>query len=222
MKGRTPVTRSFGNRQRSTARHNRLECGNRGFSLLEMVVVLGVSTALMAASAPMMGNALGTYRLSGDAKALSNSVALTKMRAASYFTQARLFVDLSGGYHIETFKRSPAPAAWVSEGGVTYLMGSDRFSFGNLAAAPPNTQSVITQGVTGSAACRDSAGAVIGNTVCVLFNSRGIPIDSTGAPTGAAAMYLTDGTGVYGITISATGNILFWRSPVGTAAWVQQ
>jgi Tfp pilus assembly protein FimT len=197
--------------------------GGRGFSLLEMIFVLGISMVLAAIAAPMMGNALGYYRLSGDAKALSNAVALTKMRAASDFTQARLYVDLSSGYHIETFKKTPPPGSWVTEGGTTNLSGSsDRFGFGALAAAPANTQAVITQGVTGFAACRDVAGAVIGNTVCMLFNSRGIPIDTTGAPTGAGALYVTDGGSVYGITISATGNILTWQSSAGVATWKQQ
>ncbi len=201
----------------------RYESDDRGFSLFEMIIVLAISIVLAAIAAPMMGNALGFYRLSGDAKAVSNSLALTKMRAASYFTQARLYVDLTSGYHIETFKKTPPPlGSWVTEGGTTNLTGADTFGFGTLAAAPLNTQAVITQGVTGAAACRDTAGTVIGNTVCMLFNSRGIPVDWTGAPTGAGALYVTDGTGVYGITISATGNISLWRSPVGTAAWLQQ
>jgi hypothetical protein len=187
-----------------------------------MIFVCAISIILAAVAAPMMGNALGYYRLSGDAKALANAVAMTKMRAASDFTQARLYIDLAAGYRIQTFKKTPAPGSWVTEGGTTNLTGSDTFGFGALAAAPTNTQAVITQGVTGSAACRDAAGAAIGNTVCLLFNSRGIPIDTTGAPTGAGALYVTDGAGVYGITVSATGNILTWRSPAGTASWLQQ
>jgi len=203
-----------------------LHRGDRGFSLLEMIFVLGISMVLAAIAAPMMGNALGYYRLSGDAKALSNAVALTKMRAASDFTQARLYVDLSNGYHIETFKKPTlvpvTPGSWVTEGGTTNLSSHDTFGFGAFAAAPANTQAVITQGVTGFAACRNVAGAVIGNTVCILFNSRGIPIDTTGAPTGAGALYVTDGGSVYGITISATGNILTWQSSAGAATWKQQ
>jgi prepilin-type N-terminal cleavage/methylation domain-containing protein len=197
--------------------------GDRGFSLLEMIFVLGISMVLAAIAAPMMGNALGYYRLSGDARSISNSVALTKMRAASDFTQSRLYVDLATGYHLETFKKTPPPnGTWVTEGGTTNLTGSDTFGFGALAAAPAGTQAVITQGVTGFVKCKDAAGNDIGNTVCIVFNSRGIPVDTTGAPTGAGALYVTDGGAVYGITISATGNILTWRSPAGTASWMQQ
>jgi Tfp pilus assembly protein FimT len=196
----------------------------RGFSLLEMIFVLGISMVLMAIAAPMMGNALGYYRLSGDAKGLSNAVALAKMRAASDFTQSRLYVGLGTGYRLETCNKTTQ--LWVIEGGTTNLSGSDSFGFGGLATAPPNTQAVITQGVTGSAACRDAcggpAGNAIGNTACIIFNSRGIPVDNTGAPTGAGALYVTDGGSVYSITISATGSILTWQSPQSTASWLQQ
>jgi len=194
----------------------------RGFSLLEMIFTLAISMVLMAIAAPMMGNALGYYRLSGDARALSNAVSVAKMRAASDFTQARLFVDLTAGYHLETFKKTPAPGAWTPEGGTTNLSGTETFSFGGLAAAPTNTQAVITQGVTGSAQCKDAAGNNIANSVCILFNSRGIPVDTTGAPTGAGALYITDGAAVYGITISATGSIITWQSPASTASWIKQ
>jgi prepilin-type N-terminal cleavage/methylation domain-containing protein len=197
--------------------------GRRGFSLLEMIFTLAISMVLMAIAAPMMGNALGYYRLSGDARALSNAISVAKMRAASDFTQARLFVDLTAGYHLETFKKTPAPnGSWTTEGGTTNLSGTETFGFGGLAAAPLNTQNVITQGVTGSAPCKDVTGANIANSVCILFNSRGIPVDTTGAPTGAGALYITDGAAVYGITISATGSIITWQSPASTASWIKQ
>ena len=196
--------------------------GRRGFSLLEMIFTLAISMVLMAIAAPMMGNALGYYRLSGDARALSNAISVAKMRAASDFTQARLFVDLTAGYHLETFKKTPAPGSWTVEGGTTNLSGAETFSFGGLATAPTNTQTVITQGVTGSVQCKNAAGANIANSVCILFNSRGIPVDTTGAPTGAGALYITDGAAVYGITISATGSIITWQSPASTASWLKQ
>jgi prepilin-type N-terminal cleavage/methylation domain-containing protein len=196
---------------------------NRGFSLLEMLFVLAIMGVMLAIAAPMMGNALGAYRLGGDAKSLENTLNLGKMRAASDFTQSRVYVDLNGNdYFLQTFKKTPAPGAWTTEGGTTTLSGADVFGFGALAAAPPNTQAAITQGVTGFVACKNNAGADIGNTACILFNSRGIPVDTTGAPTGAGALYLTDGTAVYGMTISATGNISTWKSATGAAAWIRQ
>ena len=52
----------------------------------------------------------------------------------------------------------------------------------------------------------------VANTACIVFNSRGIPVDSTGSPYGNDAIYVTDGSAVYGITIAATGFIRTWRT----------
>jgi hypothetical protein len=47
-------------------------------------------------------------------------------------------------------------------------------------------------------------------------------VNAAGAPTGGNAIYLTDGSAVYGITITATPLIRFWWSPADVAAWVEQ
>ncbi len=68
--------------------------------------------------------------------------------------------------------------------------------------------------------CRDDAGAQIASTACVVFNSRGIPIDPvTGDPEGNTAFYVSDGVTVYGVTLSATPLIRLWWSPAHSAAW---
>src|SRR4029453_10693164 len=67
----------------------------RGFTLFEVVLVLGLVLVIGAISIPLSGNALTQFRLSGDARGLSNSISVAKMRAASHFTRVRLFVDLS-------------------------------------------------------------------------------------------------------------------------------
>jgi hypothetical protein len=91
--------------------------------------------------------------------------------------------------------------------------------------APSNTQTTIGQ----AANCVNDTGVAIANTACVLFNSRGIPVapngapPNVGAPTADDALYVTDGTAVYGMTVSATGQIRLWRTnPTSTPAWVLQ
>ena len=56
-----------------------------------------------------------------------------------------------------------------------------------------------------------------------MFNSRGVPIDSSGAPLGTNAFYLTDGSAVYAVTVAATGMLRSWRTlPVATPSWSLQ
>lgn len=211
-------------RFRPTHATRRLEAGDSlvegGFSLLELLVVVGLTAVISAIAVPMMSNNLGYLRLSGDARSLSNATSLARMQAASSFGQTRVYLDFSvNGYHIE-IKTPTSP--WTAQGGVSYLSSvAESYGFGVVSAAPPNTQTTIGQ----APPCLNNASPAlpIANTACIVFNSRGIPIDATGAPTGAYAVYLTDGVAVYGVTVSATSTIRLWRTnPSVIPSWVQQ
>ena len=193
----------------------------RGFSLIEMLMVVGVTTVVAAMAVPMMSNTIGNFRLSGDAHSVASAAALAKLRAASGFSQARLFVDLNTRtFHVETLQKSPV--AWITDGGSTTLSTGVTFGFGAIATSPLN--SAIVQ----SLPCVTAAGAAIANTACILYNSRGIPVDpsgaapNVGAPTGNNAMYLTDGTAVYGLLLSATGQSKLYRTNISSAVWSLQ
>ena len=194
---------------------------DRGFSIIELLMVVGLTTVIAAMAVPMMSNTIGNFRLSGDAHSVASAMALAKLRAASGFSQARLFVDLTNRtFHVETLQKSPV--AWVADGGSTTLSAGVTFGFGGIATSPLN--SVMAQ----SLPCVTDAGAAIANTACVLYNSRGIPVDpsgaapNVGAPTGNDALYLTDGTAVYGLLLSATGQSKLYRTNISSASWALQ
>ena len=191
---------------------------HRGFSLVEILVVVALTGIVAAIAVPMMGNTLGFFRLSGDARSTANAIALGKMRAASVFGKVRLYVDLTNkSFHLETYDKTTS--AWVVDTGTTYLSQNVNFGYGVVGSAPPNTQGTIGQ----AAMCKNNAGTLdIANTACVIFNSRGVPIDSTGSPV-VDAIYVTDGTAIYGVTVSATGMVRSWRTlPASTPSWVLQ
>jgi prepilin-type N-terminal cleavage/methylation domain-containing protein len=198
--------------------------GETGMSLIELIVAVGIVALISAIAVPMTKNSIGDFRLSGDARSLTSAVSLAKLRAASNFSQARVFVDLAAKtHHVETWNKTGA--AWVTEGGNTTLATTSSFSFGAVGAAPPNSQATIGQ----ASPCVTNLGAAIGGTACILFNSRGIPVDAAGAPpavgapTGNAALYVTDGTAVFGVTLQATGLIKMWRTkPTATPDWMLQ
>jgi len=168
---------------------------------------------------PMMSTTLGSFRLGGDARSLANALSLTKLRAAASYSKARLFVDRStNSFHIDVWQKTAG--TWTAEAGTTALSSvAETYSFGVVSTPPPNTQPAIGL----APPCLTAAGVAIGNTSCIVFNSRGIPIDNTGAPTGGDALYLTDGTSVYGLTVSATSSIRLWKTQAKAApSWVQQ
>jgi Tfp pilus assembly protein FimT len=185
--------------------------------MMMVVALLGVLTVI---AVPMSGNTLKYLKLSGDARELANIAAVAKMRAAAKFTQSRVYIDLLGRtFYVQTYDKTAA--AWVTEGGATSLSSTVVFGYGPVTDPPPNTQTTIAQ----SPACLNTASppTAIANTACIIFNSRGIPIDSTGSPTGLDALYVNDGIAVYGITVAATGFIRTWQTNYqATPSWSLQ
>src|SRR5215470_6006309 len=189
-----------------------------GFTLLEMMAVVAIGIIVAGVAVPYMNRTLGYLRLSGVARSVSNATAATKVRSAAKFTRARLYVDLnSNSFHMETLDTTVVPQHWAADGGTTYLPTSVTFGWGPVATPPKDTQTAIGQ----AAACTDDAGVVIANTACIIFNSRGIPIKPNLNPEDQDALYITDGTTVYGVTVLATGFIGTWHTPSASVpAWV--
>jgi prepilin-type N-terminal cleavage/methylation domain-containing protein len=194
---------------------------SRGFSLIELLMVVGIMGVIAVIAVPMSGNSIRYLKLSGDARDVANATAVAKMRAAAKFTQSRLYVDINGrAFYVQTLDK--ATNTWVTEGGSTLLSSTVTVSYGPVATPPPDTQTTIDQAP--ECVTPGSPPVTVANTACIIFNSRGIPIDdATGSPTGLDAIYLTDGTSVYGITVAATGFIRTWQTnSTATPSWTLQ
>lgn len=189
-----------------------------GYSLIELLVVVGLITVVSAMAVPMSSSSLAFYRLSGDARSILSSISMAKLRAASDFTRSRLYVDVTARtFRVETFQKGPG--TWAVTGGITTLSTNNGFGFDVVGTPPANTQAVLGQ----APLCLDNLGNAIANTACILFNSRGIPIDNAGVPTNNGAVYVTDGNAVYGVTLAATGLTRLWLTQaVDPPVWQQQ
>lgn len=192
----------------------------RGYSLIDLLVVVGIISVASAVAVPMTGAALSGQRFKGDAQALSNLVGLAKMRASAGFTRARVRANVvDRTFLLEIWDK--AAGEWVADGGTETLYRDVRFGFGALATPPPGTQDDIAM----SPPCRiglNGASAAIGNTSCIVFNSRGLPIGGDGLLAGGHALYLTDGGMVYATTVTATPRLRLWSSRASTATWMEQ
>jgi prepilin-type N-terminal cleavage/methylation domain-containing protein len=191
-----------------------------GFTLIETLFVVAMICVIGAIAVPQLTNSIAYFRLSGDARSVSNAIALTKMRAASNFSKTRLYVSLGGRWHRLERADASTPPHWTVDGGTTYLSTNTAFGYGVVSTPPPSTQGTIGEALP----CKDNTGTDIANTACVIFNSRGVPIDSSGSSTSLHAVYLTDGTAsVYGVTVAATGMIRMWQTRLlATPQWTLQ
>lgn len=192
---------------------------DRGFSAVELLIVLAVVGAIAAIGLPMSGGMIDDIRLRGDAQGLSSAVALTKMTAATKFSRSRLHVNQTAGtWRIETWQSTGTPG-WIADGGTQTLSYRGQFGAGPVTVPPPNSQSVVAQ----PAPCLAADDTTIDGTACVIFNSRGLPVSSSGAPMTTQVLYMRGPTGVFAIVLGATGQLQVWRTTsTSTGAWQQQ
>lgn len=198
----------------------------RGFTLVEVLTVMAI-LFIVGAFAVLGYSTVNRYlRIAGDLRDLNGTVTQAKLGAAADFTHARAYADLQANtFHLEAWNKAgncwqtvgdAANPCTVAASPVLSLSSGVTFGFAGVGAPPPNTQQAgIAQArscSTGTPGTPGGAGAVIANTACIVFNSRGRPIDDVGNPTGNSALYLTDGNMVYGLTVSATGLARNWST----------
>jgi prepilin-type N-terminal cleavage/methylation domain-containing protein len=192
---------------------------NGGYSLIEIMVVMAVLGVLGAMAVPMVESTTSGIKLREEANAIADLVGLAKMRATSQFARARVRVNVDAGTYVLQVRDSDT-GVWVNEQAEVDLPFGVSFGWGDLEVAPPNTQ--MDDEIKFAPECLDEDLEPIDNTACIMFNSRGIPIDKENSPTGGNAFYLTDGTGVRAVTVTATPLVRRWWSSAGNANWVRQ
>ena len=209
----------------------------QGFTILELLLVVTVGIVLTAMAIPRINSITRGYRSMGDARSLSDLVSLAKMRAAAQFTDARVYADTANNlYRVELWNR--ASSCWMTDGDTacssTYtspatppsmlLSTGVSYGFGSLSSPPSNTQATLAQ----APACQTDAQKVsasagsAANSACIVFNSRGIPVDNTLTATSNDALYVTDGRAIYGVTVIATGLIQTWRADPNASTFVKR
>jgi type II secretory pathway pseudopilin PulG len=208
----------------------------QGLALVELIIVVAIALVIAAMAVPTFVSTRRNFRAVGDASNVAADILVAKMRGASDFTQARARFNLAAnnGYPADSFQLelwdktglncTPAGTpCWAIDAptGTVTLSSGITLGFGTQTHPPPGTQAAIAQGnsTAADAECYDgpsgpAPGTQITGTACIVFNSRGIPVDHTGSPTADDAIYITDGSGVYGTTISATGLLEPWRIDV--------
>jgi prepilin-type N-terminal cleavage/methylation domain-containing protein len=192
-----------------------------GFTLIDILAVIAIISLVAAIALPSTTSMMSGYKLKGNAQAINHMVGLAKIRAAAQFSRARVYADLNARtFRLQVWNKTTNQ--WVNDGGTQRLADGVTFGFTGITQPPPTTQAAIAQ----SPVCTNDAGANIANTACITFNSRGMPVNNSlppgGAVTGNSGLYVTDGSAVYGTTVSLTPLIKSWWSPARDNGWVRQ
>jgi Tfp pilus assembly protein FimT len=193
----------------------------KGFTTLEMLVVLAMSVVITAIAVPGYLNVARYLRGVGDLRSLNGITAQAKMRAAADFTHARAYLNLATNtFHLEVWNK--ANNCWQTDGDaannctaaaspVIALSQGVTFGTGGVAVGPtPGTPATAQAPLCINKVAGTAINTTIANTACIEFNSRGIPIDANNAPVATGAFYLANQNTAEAITVSATGSIQSW------------
>ncbi len=208
-----------------------------GFTMIETIIVIFIVMVIAAMAIPGYQATVRYLRMSGDGREINGLIAGAKMQAAADFSHARAYADLAANtFHMETWSKTAG--CWQTIGDLD-AAGSPRctidgtspvqplsqgvtFGFAGLGAPPPNTQAAISQAP--DCTIGDGNGGTKPNAKCLVFNSRGVPIDGfPPTPYGNGALYITDLNTVYGVTANTSGSIQVWaasvNAPAGNNPW---
>ena len=190
----------------------RAKCRSRGFTLLELLVVVLIIGTVTALAVPQAMIAVRGYRLHGSASALAGQISVTRFRATSQFTPYRLnILAAARSFQLQRMTTAYAvPTGGDPQESLTQIL-SRGVSYVATNPGTPQRPGTIT----------NDAG-----TTAFYFNTRGVPVTATGAPVtnGGYAVYLQNEDDLYdAVTITIGGRITIWSwQPGSPGAWVRR
>ncbi len=190
---------------------------NRGFSFLEVVVVIALLLIMLAISLPLFNNSNSFNQLKADTFDLAGRLNRAKFRATTDLAAYRIRFDFAkNGYILERRNGNNFNGNDTDNDRETGLLIRlrERVSYVPPTAAGSPIPSTIFATTPGDADQRREQSQFI------AFNSRGIPVDDMGRPQANNAIYLKDNRNHYfAITVSLAGLVEIWIYRESTGRW---
>jgi Tfp pilus assembly protein FimT len=172
---------------------------SKGFSLVELSIMVAMIAVLAAFSIPMLNSSLRDMKVISDTQSIATTLTYAKLQAMAQMTSWRLSFDVANNqWQLERFDREDG--VFVMEQSVNTL--SDGVSNSGIAfvsesdAAPTGFPTASSDAIT--------------------FSSRGIPIQAEGP----GIVYISSNSEDFAVSVSISGKVDIWRSQNGQ--WVSQ
>src|SRR6059036_576184 len=179
---------------------NRMKKDESGFSLTEVTVVIGLVLLFSALSIPMLSSSFTAWQGRSDAQNISTMLQSAKFRAISRANRYQVVFSVANNTWTVQREEPRGSNTYVDEGS-TNSLSSGLYKAVQLKASSSGSPS----------------GFPTASSTQIRFNSRGIPIDTTGALTPNLAVYLAGGDTTYAVTVSTIGKVKLWSSQNGSA-----
>jgi len=208
-----------------------------GFSMIELMVVMGVGMILLAMVTPLVTTTLNMYRLRGACSDYANLLQTTRMRAVTddrYYNVVNNLNGLPAGTTMNAFANIGNTGTGGPVAAQTYVIGDPATAFNPAVVIRPsgngpNPANLYTQFLPGVL-----PGAVVinPNPWGPTFGPRGLPCQPT-APVGGTCTYTSGGlpmafeiftqnvvSGVWeAVTVNPSGRVRQWHFDATLNTW---
>lgn len=171
----------------------------RGFTLIEMAVVVLILGVLIGFATPKFTNAMREYRVSMASRQLTDLIQRAKTQAVSNNQRVVIRVDTA---------ENRAGLVVYDSGGIEVRTEYVKLPQGVLFSRPANVTAPMSGAPT---ADNVSFPAKQGSTTVFeqQFNSRGFPV--VASPTTINAIYVGNGTVFRALTLTSVGGVRSWK-----------
>ena len=219
----------------------------RGFSLIEMLLVCAIAMVMAAMSAPLVMNITNTYRLRAAGGEYANMLQIARVKAVTADTYEPVYATTSGTLYggnfnafIDLNQLGTAAGSYastpISEPGVVFST-SVVVKSASSAPSTTNLESQYLNGASsGTVAINQNTWAGTGVAV-VSFGSRGLPCyltatpptngagtcaySSSNQPIAYEVFLQNQNTGQWeAVTINPAGRVREWRYDTPSTSWV--
>ena len=191
----------------------------RGFTMLELVVVLSIILILMGIGVVNYRSTNNAYKIMKDASSLASLVNAARMKAAASFSRVVIYCD-AGVSPVKCGLNYYAYNATTPTTGpqdlTVFLSPGVSLSIPNAATSGAGMQVSTSPSMSGGATLCGATGAV--TPYCMIVNSRGLPATaysgtfSSTATAPAYVFYLTDqSNNSAAVALEQSGNVNVYR-----------